>query len=290
MIVCSPLNSPATIRIINHYKHYQQTKILLIDIIGNIFNFDKRLYTNVNITERNDPLVLTTLTHKFKHILNTKYHVEFSRYLSLKSFQLMHRVNNESSSASFCDFELQNGSHYERIPTDFVSCQSEIKKRCNNNYTNEDIKILCTNITDVKNHASDRKRPDDDTFNKQLVFSEHFNLFDFITSLGRDDKNASNHEKNNHQFDFIGLDFRSILNATSMALWRPVMILEQDEIDKNIFTMHRAPSETDAFKSRIFELVPWKCESFCWAVIAVSFLVIISLIFIISMTVGIAAR
>lgn len=234
--------------------------------------------------ERNDPLVLTTLTHKFKHILSSKYHVEFSRYLSLKSFYVKHRFENESSSASFCDLELHNSSHYERIPTDFVSCQSEIKRRCNN-YTNEDIKNFCTNITE-------RKRPNDDTFNKQLVFSEHFNLFDFITSMGRDDKNASNHEKNNHQFDFIVLDFRSILNATnsSMALWKPVMILEQDEIDKNMFTMHRALSETEAFKNWILEPTLWKCGNYCWGAIAATFLILISLIFIISMTVGIAAR
>jgi hypothetical protein len=234
--------------------------------------------------ERNDPLVLTALTHKFKHILSSKYHVEFSRYLSLKSFHVKHRFNNESSSASFCDLELHNSSHYERIPTDFVSCQGEIKRRCNN-YTNEEIKNFCTNITE-------RKRPNDDTFNKQLVFSEHFNLFDFITSMGRDDKNASNHEENNHQFDFIVLDFRSILNATnsSIALWKPVMILEQDEIDKNIFTMHRALSEREAFKNWILEPTLWKCGNYCWGAIAATFLILTSLICIISVTAGIAAR
>lgn len=285
MIVCSQLNSPTTIQIINHYKHYRHTKILLIDVIGNVFNFEKRLYQHVgNITERNDPLVLTALTHKFKHILSSKYHVEFSRYLSLKSIHVKHRLDNDSSSASFCDLELHNGSLYEKIPPDFVSCQNEIKRRCNN-YTNEDIKTFCTNITD-------RKQPNDDTFNKQLVFSEHFNLFDFITSMGRDDKNSSNHEKNHHQFDFIVLDFRSILNATnsSIALWRPVMILEQDKIDKNIFTMHRAMSERNAFKNWILEPVLWKCGTYCWGAIAATFLILISLIFIISMTVGIAAR
>jgi hypothetical protein len=285
MIVCSPLNSPFTIRIINHYKHYRQTKILLIDIIGTVFNFESRMYKNVvNITERNDPLVLTTLTHKFKHVLNINYHVEFSRYLNLKGSHVKHHLATETGSESFCDLELHNGSHYEKISTDSVSCQREIKERCNN-YTNEDIKIFCTNITD-------RKRLNDNTFNKQLVFSEHFNLFDFITSLDRDEKNASNHEKNNHPFDFIVLDFKSILSSTnsSLAFWRPVMILEQDEMDKNIFVMHRALSEKDAFKDWMFHPTFWKCGNYCWAAIAASFLILISLICIISLSVGIAAR
>jgi hypothetical protein len=291
MIVCSPLNSPTTIRIINHYKHYRQTKILQIDMIGNVFNFESRLYKNVvNITERNDPLVLTTLTHKFKHILSSKYHVEFSRYLNLKGSHVKHQQGNESASESLCDLELHNGSHYEKISTDAASCQREIKERCNN-YTNEDIKIFCTNITEGKTHVVDRKRTSDNTFNKQLVFSEHFHLFDFITSLGQDEKNASNHEKN-HQFDFIVLDFKSILNATnsSVAFWRPVMILEQDEIDKNIFTMHRALSEKDAFKDWILHPILWKCGTLCWSAVGATFLILISLIFIISLSVGIAAR
>ena len=292
LIVCSPLNSPTTTQIINHYKHYRQTKILLIDIIGNVFNFERQLYNNVEKSaERNEPLVLTSLTHKFKYLLKSKHRTEFSRYLSLKSSQVKHQVDNESSSASNCDLELHNGTHYDRISTDFISCQSEIRKRCNN-YTNEDIKIFCTNFTDVKTHLADRQRPND-TFNKQLVFSEHSNLFDFITSMEKDDKNASNHEKNNHQFDFIVLDFRSILNATnsSAALWRPVMILEQDENDQNMFTMHRALSETEAFKTWfILEPTLWRCGRLCWGSIAATFLILISLIFIISMTVGITTR
>lgn len=293
MIVCSPLNSPTTIRIINHYKHYRQTKILLIDIIGNVFNFESRLYKNVvNITERNDPLVLTTLSHNFKHVLNSKYHVEFSQYLNLKSSHVKHHLGNESGSESFCDLGLHNGSHYEKISTDIASCQREIKERCNN-YTNEDIKIFCTNITDdAEIRAVDGKRSNNNTFNKQLVFSEHFNLFDLITSTFSAEKNADNHEKNNHPFDFIVLDFKSILNATNSSIyfWRPVMILEQDEIDKNIFTMHRALSEKDAFKDWILHPILWKCGKLCWGVIAVTFLILISLIFVISLSVGIAGR
>lgn len=297
VIVCSPLNSPTTNRIINQYKYYQQTKILLIDIIGNVFNYENRLYKSLNTTEHNDLLVLTILTQKFKHILNRKYHVEFSRYLNLKTAHVKHPSSNASASDSFCDFNKHNSSHYGTISNNFTSCLREIKERCHN-YTNEDIKSFCSTRLTVprsrkrKNDEGDIMSLNDSTFNKQLVFSEHFNLFDFITSIGKDDKNASNHDER-HQFDFIVLDFKSILNATndSIAFWRPLMILEQTANDRNVFTMHRALSESDVFDEWILQPGRlWRCGAFCWSIVVAILLILLSLILIISLSVGIAAR
>lgn len=292
LIVCAPLNSPATNRIINQYQHYRQTKILLIDIIGNVFSFGNRVHKNLNATEHNDLLVLTILTQKFKHILSSKYHVEFSRYLNVKGTYAKH-PGNESTSDGFCDFEKQqhnNGSHYGTIGNNFTSCQREIKERCGN-YSNEDIRSFCTNLTDTSRRKDDGDGKHYTAFNKQLVFSEHFNLFDFITSLGRDEKNASNHEQH-HQFDFIVLDFKSILNSTneSIAFWRPLMILEQNEFDTKVFMMHRALSEHDAFKEWLLQPTLLNCGSLCWAILAAIILIIISLILIISLSAAIAAR
>lgn len=253
-----------------------------------MFSFGSQLYKNLNETEHHDLLVLTILTQKFKQILNSKYHVEFSRYLNVKSSHAKH-LGNESA---VCDWAKQhNSSHYSKIANNFTSCQREIKERCNN-YTNEAIKSFCTDLTASgrRNDEGDRTLLND-TFNKQLVFSEHFNLFDFITSMSRDDeKNVSNQD---HKFDFIVLDFKSILNATtdSIAAWKPLMILEQDVIDKNIFTMHRALSEHDAFDES-WMMVPslWKCGTVCWGIIAAIVLIVLSLIFIISLSAGIATR
>lgn len=292
LIVCSPLISPATNRIINQYKHYQHTKILLIDIIGNVFSFENRFfYKSLDANERDDLLVLTILTQKSKHILYNKYQLEFSRYLSLKSSsapQLKHsQTTNESFSDSFCDLVKQqqhNSSHYESISNNFTSCQSEIKERCSN-YTNDEIKSICMSIS---RRMQDEHRLNDIAFNKQLVYSEHFNLFDFITSMIWDEKNVSNHERH-HQFDFIVLDFKSILNASneSIASWRPLMILEQNVIDRTFFTMHRALTDNDAFDKWI---PPWECSTLCWSIIAGIVLIVISLICISSLSAGIAAR
>jgi len=129
------------------------------------------------------------------------------------------------------------------------------------------------------------------TFNKQLVFnSEHLNLFDFVTSmLSRDNSslNAGNQEPN-FQYDFIVLDFKSIFNDTNATSWRPLLILEQDELDRTLFTMHRALSED----SMIDWLPPrlWKCETVCWSVIISSIFILIILMIIMSISLGIAAR
>lgn len=305
LIICSSLNSPTTKRIINQYKHYRYTKILLIDIIGNVFNYENRLYKSWNASEHNDLLVLTILTQKFKYILNHKFHSEFSRYLNLKSTHAKY-PDNESGSESFCDLEKHNSSHYGSIANNFTSCQREIKERCRN-YSNADIKSFCANIGSIgmningsngstslsrKENDGYKKRLNDFSFNKQLVFSEFFNLFDFITSLlSGDEKNASNQDQN-HQFDFIVLDFKSILNATSgnAAFWRPLMILEQNKRDRNVFTMHRALSDLDVFDEWMFQTSFFRCGTLCWSIIAAIVLILLSLIGIISMSAGIAAR
>lgn len=249
--------------------------------------------------------MLTILTQKFKYILNHKFHAEFSRYLNLKSAHENH-PGNESGSETFCDLEKHNSSHYESIANNFTSCQREIKERCRN-YSNEDIKSFCTSISSIRisingsNNSTSlsrkendvyKKRLNDFTFNKQLVFSEHFNLFDFITSLlSGDEKNASNQDRN-HQFDFIVLDFKSFLNTTSnnAAFWRPLMILEQNKLNRNVFMMHRALSDLDVFEEWMFQTSFFKCGTLCWSIIAAIVLILISLIGIISMSVGIAAR
>lgn len=268
------------------------------------------MYKSWNASEHNDLLVLTILTQKFKYILNHKFHAEFSRYLNLRSTHVKH-PGNESGSATFCDLEKHNSSHYGRIANNFSSCQREIKERCRN-YSNEDIKSFCTNISNIgiginsSNSSSSstslsrkddgyKQRLNDFSFNKQLIFSEHFNLFDFITSLLiPSEKNASNQSKrhDDHQFDFIVLDFKSILNATSdnAAFWRPLMILEQNKLDRNVFTMHRALSDLDVFDEWMFQSSFFRCNTLCWSIIAAIILILLSLIGIISMSVGIAAR
>lgn len=280
VIICSPLNSPTTSRLIDQLKHFTHTKILLIDIIGHVFSFESRLYRNLAAGEYNGLMVLSIVTQKFKSILNSRFQLEFGRYLNLRS-----TYAGSEASDSFCDLVRRNGSHYQAISNDSALCERGIRERCSN-YTNDEIKSACRKLDD----GGDKHRLNDIAFNKQLVFSEHFNLFDFVTYLARDEKNASNHER--QPLDFIVLDFKSILNATneSFAFWRPLMILEQNGFDRNIFMMHRATSDHDVFDDWKLQPRFWRCEKACWGIIAGIVLVLISLICIFSLSVGIAAR
>lgn len=68
------------------------------------------------------------------------------------------------------------------------------------------------------------------------------------------------------------------------------MILEQNQIDRNAFIMHHAISERDPYEDWQENLLKWKCSGICWIVIGTIILIILGLIFIISLSAGIAAR
>lgn len=298
LIICSPLNSPITNRIVNRFKHYRHAKLLLIDIIGNVFSYkrpflDDENITNTTTTTSNKPrdnlLVLTILTQKFKYILDSEYHVEFSQYLNFKEETDSHR--NETKKSCLV--------HNKRIHYDNLSsCEHEIRERCQNHSVDVDVAIIrnfCMRITSKERKwwSGGGVQLNDSTFSKQLVFSEHFNLFDFITSTSMMRKRNST-SKIHHQFDFIVLDFKSIFNNKSVVSWRPLMILEQSDIDGNAFTMHHANfSSTYDVDELVVIGLGWfksRCGSVCYAIIAAIFLIFLGLIFIISIMVGIAAR
>lgn len=48
IIICSPLNSPETRKIVHRFRKVTHTKILLIDMIGSIFNYDNQFYRSTS--------------------------------------------------------------------------------------------------------------------------------------------------------------------------------------------------------------------------------------------------
>lgn len=224
-------------------------------------------------------MVLTILTQKFKYVLNSEYHLEFSEYLNFKD------SHNESSCLVH-----NKGIHYENLS----ACEHEIKERCRN-HSNDDvvIKNFCTKITSQQHQKwNGGVQLNDSTFSKQLVFSEHFNLFDFITSTSMM-KMMKNASQIYHQFDFIVLDFKSIFNNSSVVSWRPLMILEQKRIDSNAFAMYHANFSPIFVIDELEVSLGWfksRCGNVCYGVIAAIFFLILGLILIISLMLGIAAR
>jgi len=94
IIICTTINSITTKRIIEHYdKRLRRTKILMIDVVGSIFHSTGRGHDfihnlsgndigNINGTfgRRENLLVLSILTDKFKQFMNRSFHEEFEQF------------------------------------------------------------------------------------------------------------------------------------------------------------------------------------------------------------------
>lgn len=184
----------------------------MIDIIGNVFSYERPLYRDFNMTERDNLFVLTILTQKFQYVLSNEYYDEFSRYLNLTSINTRHRHQHKNDSSGFeCDFEKYKASNYKDMEVALTRlmltpCKHRIRDFCNNHtsthhHLDDDFKRFCDRIhqedvgisVDVNDNIEKRSNRNgvqlnDFAFNKQLVFSEHFNLFDFITSIMMDDE------------------------------------------------------------------------------------------------------
>lgn len=81
LIVTSPLNSLETVTLLSRLSIYNQSKILIIDTIGHIFNNPNEFYETINLNKEkwstSNLLVLTTLTAKLKRFLNATFTTEF---------------------------------------------------------------------------------------------------------------------------------------------------------------------------------------------------------------------
>lgn len=227
--------------------------------------------------------MLTILSEKFKYILNSKYHVEFSGYLSTKSGEHKFQSND-------CDFRIFLEKRLHLFQENSTYCINELISYCNGSGNVTTFESLC-NFNETAENTYNRleilKTEIDDRFNKQFAFSEYFNLFDFITSMWRmDDKNQTDTQR---KFDFIVLDFHSIFNELneSIIIWRPRLILQQNELHQNQFIMHHALTE-DWISGPASKL--WECGAFCWGVMAAAVLAVVFVIIITSLSAGIAIR
>lgn len=81
-IITSPLNSPETLALLHRLNVFDRSKILVIDIIGKIFNKQNEFYDAINRNKdkwlTSNLLVLTTLTTKLKRYLNATLTNEYN--------------------------------------------------------------------------------------------------------------------------------------------------------------------------------------------------------------------
>lgn len=347
IIVCSPLNSLATSRILRRYKDLQHAKILLIDIIGSVFNTENEIYT---YNKYHNIFVLTILSEKFKNLLNTTFTSDFSHYyhldqeflndtlnLSNKTTLLntetddlelwfnetaLHHINeNLCNLTSFlknetiknlyknqllCETKLKQ---FCSITIDIspIALKMKIKQLCHviSNTTetindNNQLYVTSNNNNSSKNNKSFTSVSNDGTTNdinpstNHIIFSEYFNLFNYIIYMVTDNNisdEKSINQSHNHlqfQFDFVILDFKRIVNQAndSIIIWRPFLILQQNQMKHDQFTMHTIISD---YFDRIIAAPGLACGIWCWLVIAVVVILLVLIIFF-SILIGIAVR
>lgn len=82
LIITSPLNSPDTLSLLDQLTTHNHTKVLIVDIVGAIFNKQNEFYRNIAKNRDrwlvNNLLVLTTLTEKLKRFLNATFTTEYN--------------------------------------------------------------------------------------------------------------------------------------------------------------------------------------------------------------------
>ncbi|XP_065094305.1 uncharacterized protein LOC135714821 [Ochlerotatus camptorhynchus] len=114
---------------------------------------------------------------------------------------------------------------------------------------------------------------------RKLVFSENFYLYDYILAIAHDLRYEHHHHFHQYQFDFIVFDLKNISNHRTTIVWRPFLILRQDQLDRQKFSMHPVPP---GYRDWIIEATIesfWICGMLCWSVIAIAVLIIVSIIF-----------
>uniref|UniRef100_A0A182Y4P0 guanylate cyclase n=1 Tax=Anopheles stephensi TaxID=30069 RepID=A0A182Y4P0_ANOST len=104
VIICSSINSPQTISVINQLKQYSKTKILLVDMVGTIFNSNNVLYRRLaeedepfgeSLRHRRNLLVLTILTENFRSFLHRLHGVDLGDYKHISENLLKIRLSDE---------------------------------------------------------------------------------------------------------------------------------------------------------------------------------------------------
>uniref|UniRef100_A0A182MMA1 Uncharacterized protein n=1 Tax=Anopheles culicifacies TaxID=139723 RepID=A0A182MMA1_9DIPT len=110
VIICSSINSPQTISVINQLKQYSRTKILLIDMVGTIFDSNNVLYRRLaeadepfgeTLRHRRNLLVLTILTANFRSFLHRLHGVDLGDYKHISENLLKIRLVEEIPSQAF---------------------------------------------------------------------------------------------------------------------------------------------------------------------------------------------
>lgn len=322
VIITSSINAPETIEVLNRMENLTHTKALIIDIVGSIFNNqndfiqhsnshkDNNLLTNSN----NNLFVLTILTDRFKAFLNYSFHDEFEKLykdvdvngnsdVGDEFFSLIKNIFNRGKFNRSDDEVVMKIRKYVRDSCNIcgnsirahISYCEETVKRAQQSPSDGNIKSMCEEIfreNDTRQTPSlvlDRTRTSlAIQQNVHTIFGEFFSLFDFITSATMQLPGYTYDA--NSKYDFIVLDFHIVTNGMNQTAFtlRPLLKLEQNEINQHIFTTHPVSTDSNDWFYRSTSIL-WTCGLQCWIITTLA-LILFLISMVVSIAVGIAVR
>ncbi|KAL1375679.1 hypothetical protein pipiens_004604 [Culex pipiens pipiens] len=202
-------------------------------------------------------------------------------------------INSANLSSSSCDFNYLQTSASEELATlahvDHDRCRTLLESYCgvdettygNSSFQFEnasdseelvrqqqqvDIDRLCTVLRKnrdllVENSTNPAKR---------LIFSANFHLYEYILAVARNEPHLQ------QKFDFVVFDLQNV----TAAVWRPLLIVRQDQLDWQRFTMHPVqPGYGDWMVASVATIESlWICGLLCWAVIGVMVFMVVSIV------------
>ncbi|XP_053691117.1 uncharacterized protein LOC128739646 [Sabethes cyaneus] len=248
---------------------------------------------------------------KFEYLLNstslTSSDCDFN-YLLTDTNSLHDELQNLASDRlrcqalleSYCDFEDIENSNYLNLSvwnssSDYINASVvlnnsvNLERKMRKDTRSREIERFCSLLNlnqnqlvlpDNQNLNVDRVEASLTLSSKRLIFSEHFYLYDYILAIVHDQTHRQPHRRQRtFQFDFIVFDLKNISNHRTTIVWRPFLILRQDQLNRQMFSMHPVqPGYSDWIIETTIESI-WICGLLCWSAIAITIFLIVSIVF-----------
>lgn len=154
------------------------------------------------------------------------------------------------------------------------------KKFNQSDKNNSKINFLCEQVlsADSKFLSKDRRRSINENLTlstNHVVASEFFILFDYIISI----VNTKINQENLFKFDFIVMDFQSVLSKINETIyvWRPFLILQQNQIHRHVFTTHIILPDYNVWNDEVAKEF-WTCGPLCWVIVFVAVFLFICIV------------
>ncbi|XP_055635291.1 uncharacterized protein LOC129775073 isoform X2 [Toxorhynchites rutilus septentrionalis] len=220
---------------------------------------------------------------------------DFLSYANNSAF-VLDRLHCQTALESYCEssdateLDYLNLSSYSNASDIFSEQELGVERR------KRDIAHICSFLNVNSNHSVLQVHPNSSVVeivnlesSKRLLFSEHFFLYDYILAITHDQRRQHPHQFRKYQFDFIVFDLKNISNHRTTIVWRPFLIVRQDKLDRQKFSMYPVqPGYSDWIIEATIESF-WICGIVCWGVIAMTVCLIVSIIFA-SMMFSVAVR